>query len=344
VWMPLTAEARAAWNNTAAWAFINATIGANYGFQARSHLWPAQRRRDVRQTKRNHATDAMQPNSAFDPQEFATTFIDTEFDNLPWYSRLLVRACVRPGLRARQRRGAPAPVCVHLHRVCAGAYVRTPRPVPVFVRASVSVVCVRVAASEGGLLLRWVRRAWMARASTGRPARPESLEVVIAVLEGLLIHLPIKEVPSVGRRAPRVPLSIRIKLSRLRGTRRLPRFRRSPCIACTRAHGNLSPSTAARRGLATARYAAAVVRRRERRSSTCCSHKRSCSALASRPSAWVRAATAHHTARTRAHTHQRRAGAGYRVPDGRRAHAAVRGAWRGPTRSAQRGTALRYIA
>ena len=93
--MPLTAEARAAWNNTAAWAFINATIGANYGFQARSHLWPAQRRRDVRQTKRNHATDAMQRNSAFGPQEFATTFIDTEFDNLPWYSRLLVRACVR---------------------------------------------------------------------------------------------------------------------------------------------------------------------------------------------------------------------------------------------------------
>jgi hypothetical protein len=33
VWMPLTAEARAAWNNTAAWAFINATLGANYGFQ-----------------------------------------------------------------------------------------------------------------------------------------------------------------------------------------------------------------------------------------------------------------------------------------------------------------------
>jgi hypothetical protein len=85
----------------------------------------AQRRRDVRQTKRNHATDAMQPNSAFDPQEFATTFIDTEFDNLPWYSRLLVRAClVRARVHcsdgARQRlcvcictACVPAPTCVH---------------------------------------------------------------------------------------------------------------------------------------------------------------------------------------------------------------------------------------
>ncbi len=31
--MPLTAEARAQWNNTAAWAFINSTLNVNYGFQ-----------------------------------------------------------------------------------------------------------------------------------------------------------------------------------------------------------------------------------------------------------------------------------------------------------------------
>ena len=52
VWMPLTPAAHAAFDNTAAWRFINSTLGVNYGFQ-----------------------------------DFAATFFDTEFDNLPWPAR-----------------------------------------------------------------------------------------------------------------------------------------------------------------------------------------------------------------------------------------------------------------
>jgi hypothetical protein len=52
VWMPLTPAAHAAFDNAKAWAFINSTLEVNYGFQ-----------------------------------DFAVTFFDTEFDNLPWPAR-----------------------------------------------------------------------------------------------------------------------------------------------------------------------------------------------------------------------------------------------------------------
>jgi hypothetical protein len=51
-WMPLTPEAHANFDNHAAWVFINETLNVNYGFQ-----------------------------------DFAVTFYDTEFDNLPWPAR-----------------------------------------------------------------------------------------------------------------------------------------------------------------------------------------------------------------------------------------------------------------
>ncbi len=52
VWLPVAAAARARFNATAAWAFFNATEGVNYGFQ-----------------------------------DFAPTFYDTPYDNLPWPAR-----------------------------------------------------------------------------------------------------------------------------------------------------------------------------------------------------------------------------------------------------------------
>ena len=49
IWLPITDATKAAWNNTAAWEYFNATEGANYGYQ-----------------------------------DFATTFYDTLRDNLPY--------------------------------------------------------------------------------------------------------------------------------------------------------------------------------------------------------------------------------------------------------------------
>ena len=52
IWLPMRASARAAFDEAKAWSYINSTLGVNYGYQ-----------------------------------DFATTFYDTEFSNLPWPTR-----------------------------------------------------------------------------------------------------------------------------------------------------------------------------------------------------------------------------------------------------------------
>jgi hypothetical protein len=52
IWLPMRESARAAFDVDKAWAFINSTLNVNYGYQ-----------------------------------DFAVTFLDTEFDNLPWPAR-----------------------------------------------------------------------------------------------------------------------------------------------------------------------------------------------------------------------------------------------------------------
>lgn len=59
VWLPMTAAARANFNETAAWVYINSTLGFNYGYQT-----------------------------------FADTFFDTEFDNLPWPAKPIMLEAV----------------------------------------------------------------------------------------------------------------------------------------------------------------------------------------------------------------------------------------------------------
>ena len=74
VWMPLTPAAHAAFDNHAAWAFINSTLNVNCASSTRA---------PVRSPSRNLS----HPPPADGFQDFAVTFYDTEFDNLPWPAR-----------------------------------------------------------------------------------------------------------------------------------------------------------------------------------------------------------------------------------------------------------------